>query len=423
MKANPVKPDTEVESSGFRDTLRGIDDYWFGRGSPTALGIFRILVGALSLANMFLLGLHWESWFGEKGYAPDWLTQIKFPPYMQVWDLGRIPKLNLLNGITDPRITIPAFCIIAILSLMTAIGVWTKFSTVALAIGVISLQYRDTLILHGGDSVIRLWCIYLAVSPCGKACSVDRLIGLWKGKIAPGPVSVSLWPQRVVTFNLALIYFTTIWLKWDGDRWRTGIATYFPARLPEFFRFPYPRFFMDMPFVRIPTYGTLLVEFSMGTLVFFRPLRKYVLAGGLMMHGWIEYSMNIPLFSFLMCSAYVCFYDGEEIEEWARRVGRRLHRWAVTILLPAGKTLDPQPAALLNAVDPFGLVEYRAGPDPAWTARRTDGSAVPAVRASWSRSVGAWIFAWLPGVWARLLDQSVRAAEPVAEVVPVAVHR
>ena len=51
--------------------------------------------------------------------------------------------------------------------------------------------------------------------------------------------------------------------------------------------------------------------------MFFRPLRKYVLIAGILMHGYVEYSMNIPLFSYLMVSTYICFYDGEEISAWS----------------------------------------------------------------------------------------------------------
>ena len=81
-----------------------------------------------------------------------------------------------------------------------------------------------------------------------------------------------------------------------------GTATWYPVRLAEFYRFPVPSFLNDLPIVYLTTYGTLIVEFSLATAVFFRPLRKYVLLAGVLLHGFIEYSMNIPFFSFLMIS-------------------------------------------------------------------------------------------------------------------------
>jgi hypothetical protein len=140
------------------------------------------------------------------------------------------------------------------------------------------------------------------------------------------------------------------------------------------------------------------------------------------MHGWIEYSMNIPLFSFLMASSYICFYDGEEIAAWAKRLGRRFRRASVTVLYPAGSELEPAASAFLAAVDPFDLVAYEPSEGAKWAARRADGSATGPVFASWSRSLGAWIIGVIPGLWRRLLERSV-APLPAREEAPAAVHR
>ncbi|AIE83405.1 HTTM domain-containing protein [Fimbriimonas ginsengisoli] len=408
------------ESPGI---LQSLDRYWFDHGSPTTLGLFRILIGSLSFLNCFLLWLHWESWFSEKGYVPAWLGQLWLDPNYPLFSEPSlhkitIPRIDLLNGVTDARIAIPFFFLITLFSLTTALGLWTRFSTIALAIGVVSLQHRNAAILHGGDTVLRVSVLYLALAPCGLACSVDRLIGLWKGTIAPVPIKVSLWAQRLVCYNTALVYFTTVWLKYFGTFWRQGIATYFPSRLAEFYRFPVPRFVNEVPFVYLTTYGTLIIEFALATLVFFRPLRKYVLLAGVLMHGYIEYSMNIPLFSFLMVSCYLCFYDGEEVSAWAERLGHRMRRWRTVVRFPHGSQLRPSSAAYLDAVDPLKLVTYASSADTSWHGERADGSEMPYAVASWSRSLGAYLIAWIPGVWHRILHKSLEAA-PVQEASSV----
>lgn len=398
--------------------LKSVDDYWFGHGSPVTLGLYRILLGALAFVNFVMIGAYWEAWFSERGYVPAWLAQVYFYPWVKtgIGDL-ELPRINLLNGITDPRITIPFYVLVTLSALTTALGLWTRVSTIVLALGVVSIQHRNGIILHGGDTVLRVMVLYLALSPCGKACSLDRLIGIWKGRIAPTPVSVSLWTQRLITFNVALVYFTTVWLKYFGSHWKSGIATWFPARLPEFYRFPVPGFVNEFPFVYVTTYGTLLVEFSLATLVFFRPLRKYVLFAGVGMHLYIEYSMNIPLFSFLMISAYLCFYEGDEIVGWSKRVGARLQRYAAVVRYPLGSRLRPNAAAFLSSTDPLGLVTYEHGTETKWTAARAkDGKALSPVFGSWSRSVGSWGFAWIPMIWKRLLEQATEPAPTVEEI-------
>ena len=288
-------------------------------------------------------------------------------------------------------------------ALLTMLGLWTRISSILLAIGVVSLQHRNSIILHGGDTVLRLGAVYMAIAPSGKACSLDRLIGLWKGRLKPGPVLISVWPQRVIAFNLALIYFTTWWAKMDGDRWRGGSASWFPSHLNEFERFWVPPFLHATWLVPILTYGTLATELSLGTLVFWRPARKWVLLAGLLMHGWIEYSMNIPLFALSMCSFYIAFYEGAEITAWAKRVGERLQRFRLSVRVPKRTRLEAGPALAIQATDAFSLVTYeRAEVDtPEDSAGK---SPQPAI---WARSPGAWVFGVVPGLWRRLVNKAL----------------
>lgn len=371
-----------------------MNSYWFGAGSPTTIGLLRIVTGFLAFVNQVMVGADWDAWFSPRGYSPLWLNQLY---------LGRspVPRLNLIAGIDDPRITIPFYWLVTLAAFLTMIGLWSRISTVALAIGVVSLQHQVPSILHGGDTVLRILCLYMALAPTDLACSVDRLLGLVSGKIKPGPVEVSLWSQRLVSYNVALIYFTTVWLKYFGSHWKSGIATWFPARLNEFHRFPVPDFVNDLPFVYFTTYATLIIEFSLGTLVFYRPARKYVLLAGVGLHLFIEYSMNIPLFGWLMIGSYVAFYDGEEVDGWAKRVGARLGKWRTKVSLPAGTRLSPSGAAALQAVDPFDLVAYEPGEAPTFQN----------ARAGVLRSVGAWIFAWVPGVWKGFLHRALATSE------------
>lgn len=398
--------------SGFKSTLRSLDQYWFGHGSATSLGLIRILVGTIAFLNLVMVGLYWESWFSEKGYVPAWIGQMFLRNWEPVWWNGAIiPRLDVITGITDPRITIPFYVIVTVSALLTALGLWTRVSTIVLAIGLVSLHHRNAAILHGGDTILRIYCLYMAVSPCGTACSLDRLFALWRGKIASGAARISLWPQRLIAYNIALLYFTTTWLKFDGSYWRDGIATYFPARLAEFYRFPVPGFVSNTPFVYLTTYATLAVEFALGTLVFFRPIRNWVVLAGVCMHLWIDYSMNIPLFSYLMISGYISFFDGEEWERWAERMGNRLSRFKVTVRIPRHRGLRPEAASFLKAIDPFHLVSYEPGSDEGWVATRSDGKTMAILKAEATRNIGALIFSWIPGLWKRILAGSL---QPVA---------
>jgi len=400
-------------TGALRETAQALDKYWFGFGSPTALGVFRMVMGTLVFLNFHLLSYDWNTWFSERGFVPNWLGARFLWPRVDVgfgsnWTL---PRIDILSGVTNDRISLLVFVLTALAALLTALGLWTRVSSVALAIGVVSLHHRNAAILHGGDTVIRVACIYLAIAPSGAACSLDRLLGLLHGKVSSAPVLVSMWPQRLIAYNTALLYLTTTWAKWGGHLWQNGTANWYPARLPEFFRFPVPQFVNEFPMVYFTSYGTLAVEFSLATLVFFRPLRGYVLLSGLLLHGYIEYSMNIPLFSYLVTSLYISFYDGEEVAAWAERRGLKLRKLHVYVRLPKGTRLTPKAVAFLDSIDPFKLVHYLPGDEVTWIASRHDGTSIPVWSAVAKRSPGSWILGWYPGFWKKFQANAVEPAE------------
>ena len=313
----------------MKATLRDLDRFWFGYGSPLPMGVFRALIGFVITLDLLMKLPDWEAWYGERGYVPSWIGAMYLSAKVPVAGRVSIPRFSPLIGVTDDRIALAVYLAIIVAAVLTTIGLFTRVSSILLALGIIALHHRDAIILHGGDSVIRLSAMYLAVAPCGLAFSLDA-----RRRGTPAP-EVSEWPRRLVQFNMALIYFTATWGKYFGTYWKNGLATWFPARLNEFKRFPVPGFFNDLPFVYLTTYGTLAVEFSLAILVWFRPLRKWVLMAGMMLHGFIEWSMNIPLFAFAMISMYVVWFDGAELEHWWERTRRRVDIALLRLRRPA----------------------------------------------------------------------------------------
>lgn len=290
--------------------LRAANAWLFGYGSPASMGLLRAVVGFLALVNWCMIAIDFDAWFSEVGYVP-WAVADRW--------IGGTPRLNLLAGVTETPVTLAFYVLVCAAALCTMLGLGTRVATIALAIGTVTLHHRNPLILHGGDTVLRLLVLYLALAPSGRAFSLDRWIALRHGKPDPAATEVSLWPQRLVQIQMAIIYFTTVWAKWFGSYWRDGTASWYPTKLTEFDRFPVPGWIDQAPFIQMFTYGTLAVELSLATLVFCRPLRKWVLLAGVLLHGSIEYRFNIPLFGYLMCSMYIAHYEGAEVESWWKR--------------------------------------------------------------------------------------------------------
>lgn len=329
-------------------------------------------MAGLIFINMLTMVHQIDDFFREKSYVPAWVgskhlggqlvnPKIRFGPSVVELPVKGVPRINVLSGVRNDNLTIAVFWATTVLAFLVMIGFWTRVSSILLAILFVSLHHRNPLILYGMDTIMRVCVIYLAIGPAGASCSLDRLIRLWKGKEQELP-KVSLWPQRLIAFQMAVIYFTTVWDKWYGSHWRDGTATWYPYRLNEFARFPYPEFLREFPVVTFTTYGTLIIELALASLVFARPLRKAILLAGLGMHGIIEYTMNIPLFGYVMCSLYISHYEGEEIKGWAARLGQRLRKVRAKLQIPEGQRLTDEARRTLEAADLLRLLEIQTVP-------------------------------------------------------------
>lgn len=332
----------------MKGILKDLNKFWFGFGDPTTLAVFRILAASVILANLLLLRPQWTDFYTDRGFVDHDLAKRFMSPLVPLAGGGAVPRLNLLGGYPSEAWSWTVLNLATLAALLTVLGLGTRIAAITLAVLLTTIHHRGGFVLYGGDTVMRNSAIYLALAPCGLALSLDRLAYRKKHGLTAEedrPV-ISMWPQRLIQYNLALIYFTTTWAKWYGTLWKNGTATWYPARLNEFKRLPVPSFFNEFPMVTITTYGTLFVEFALGVLVWFRAYRKWVLLAGLLMHGYIEWSMNVPLFAFAICSMYVTFYEGDETRSFLDRVKKRLRKETVTPADSdsASDKLSPNPA-------------------------------------------------------------------------------
>ena len=58
----------------------------------------------------------------------------------------------------------------------------------------------------------------------------------------------------------------------------------------------------------------MVIELSLWTLIWFKEFRYWVLAAGVLLHLGIDWSMNIPLFEYIMIASYIVFIDASDIK-------------------------------------------------------------------------------------------------------------
>lgn len=169
------------------------------------------------------------------------------------------------------------------------------------------------------------------------------------------------WAQRMIQFELTLVYFVGFCWKVAGAPWVEGSALSYIYHLDELQRFPVPSWFLQPTILKLATWFTLVLEFALGVLIWIREIRYYLLAIGLFFHLCLEYSLNVPMFQWDVLSAYVLFIDAGDLERvWNRirdRTGAHFGE-RVTVIYDRSSERLRRIANLLGAIDIFSRLSF-----------------------------------------------------------------
>ena len=330
-----------------RSMVRVWNGFFFAPQSPAPIALYRILYGLLIVADLLLVRGDWLTWYGTRAFM-GMDTMRKLAPG---------PRLNIFLLLPQDDGWIQAFFWAFLLfAVFLTAGFMSRLSSVVVFVFLFSIHQRNPYILHSGDTLLRAAGFFLMFAPTGAAISIDRLLRVWRGKEGVEPSPVSPWAQRLIQIQTALVYFATFYAKMLGTEWIKGTALYYTMRLVEFQRFPTP-VLENGVLLRLATWSALTIEFALGVLVWFRKLRYWVLFSGVCLHLSIEYSMNIPLFQWIIMASYVTFIDPADLRrawEWVR------HRLADRLGSPVDMIYDGscvralRQANILRAIDVFG---------------------------------------------------------------------
>lgn len=300
-----------------RSLVEAWNAFFFAPQSPLSIALFRIVYGLLVIATLTLLRPDWLTWYGPHA----WVSLST----MHALEPGT--RLNLFAVIpqTDAWIN-TLFWIFLGSAILLTIGFLTRLNSLLVFLCLASIHQRNVYILHAGDTFLRVAGFFLIFAPAGAALSldrltIDRLIRIWRGKEDASIQPRSPWAQRMIQFELALVYFATFCVKVKGAPWLQGTATYYVLHLDEFKRFPIPSWLLHPLMLKLESWSALVLEFSLGVLIWVKELRYVVLTLGLLFHLSLEYALNIPLFQWDILSAYILFIDPADLAsawDWLR---------------------------------------------------------------------------------------------------------
>jgi vitamin K-dependent gamma-carboxylase-like protein len=269
------------------------DRFFFTPESTAPLAVFRIAYGVVvtlwtltQLPHLFVF------------YGPDGVLPMPLPVGPGQWSV-----LSTFNSV-------PVLAVVWLATLLAGValtaGASPRVAAIVLLVGIIAFTRRDPYVLNSGDILLRVLAVYLVFAPSGESLSWDRWrrdrAHCWEfPRRAP-------WAMRMLQVQLSVIYLAAVWAKLQGDVWRNGTALAFALRMTDQLRAPNPGFVAGTPLlIEWLTFGTLLVEFSIGLFVWSRRARWWVLGAGFLMHLGIEIFIMVGFFSIGMWCLYLVF--------------------------------------------------------------------------------------------------------------------
>ena len=267
---------------------------------PRPLGLFRLWFGFLTLVNLLLLWPDMEMWFGNHGVIPPELHQ-------QLTSTFRI-QIFALTGYSDNAIMVmKIFGLMGGLGLV--LGLFPRTAAFCMWLVASSYAWRNSAILHSGDSLIRIGSFFLIFPRSDMAFSVRSYFGRHRQNkaVMSKNTLVSAWPQRILQVQLCIVYLAAALWKFKGESWRQGAAVGTVLQLGEFERFPIPDFMLTATGSLIATYFTLGFELLFPFMIWIPSCRVPFLVMGILLHAGLEWSLNIQMFQWVITSFYILF--------------------------------------------------------------------------------------------------------------------
>ena len=286
--------------------------FWFEPRPMTTLGLVRIAFGLLMVGWSLSLLPDLLTFFGRDGVRP------RPPDVRYTW--------GLLHVFPSDRAVVVVWVLLAASAVALTLGWHARLAALLVFVAVLSFQRRDIFIFNSGDVVVRVEALYLALAPTGAALSLDRRRtagSFWDAQVrAP-------WVLRLMQVQLSVIYLSTAHDKLTGVSWNEGSAVSYALRLTDLQAFALPDWLTtNALLMNVATWSTVLLEISLGVLVWHRRLRPWVLGAGVVMHLIFLFTLAVAFFSFAMFVLYLAFVPAETAQRWVDRVRQRLGRRA-----------------------------------------------------------------------------------------------
>jgi hypothetical protein len=443
--------------------------FWLRPADPTVLGLTRILCGLVLVYCLLATTGLLQEVYGAAGWldlpTADLLRKEMpvFPPpedfrdappqtqldppnaeqvaYMKRWWID--PRLTAGQGqslfslwfhVTDPRWMALAHGLILVVLVLFTLGLGTRVVSVLAWLAVLSYSHRTPPAIFGMDTMASLLLLYLMLSPCGAALSLDRLISRYRvfrrasaerrplpALLRPAPRASANFALRLLQIHFCMIYLASGLSKLQGAAWWNGTALWQTLANYEFAgphsaamtallrHLVHSRWEWELVLSGMAVF-TLVLEIGLPFLIWLPRWRGPLLIGAALLHTGIAMTMGgLTTFSLLMLAIVVAFVPAEVVHRALRALGRGKAR--LTLAFSSRVPRQARAAALVRTADFWGQVATldvaaaRPAAGAAPPLQLTDGAEtltgyplfvrlVRSLRVLWPLAV----WTWLPGL-------------------------
>jgi predicted DCC family thiol-disulfide oxidoreductase YuxK len=294
-------------------------------------------------------------------------------PFEKFLETG--PRINLFQWHPSPLYFEAVYVAAIVVAAAVAVGYRSRLTVPLHWLAIWSLQERNQLLGDGGDNIMRIALLFLALVNTGACFSFDAArslravraapdAGRWGWRRAAGAFCERNRPAVAVIHNfgvllilaqLSLLYLSTGLYKVMGELWQSGTALYYILRVDEF-SWPGAEAVYRNPYlVVLGTYGTVWFEVLFLPSLFNRWTRCATIVAGIAFHASIGLVMGLVTFAWSMVSIYPLLVTDEEYamaDNWLRR------RFRLTALYDGWCPACLRSVRWLSRCDLLSLIEF-----------------------------------------------------------------
>lgn len=299
--------------------------FWFRPQVPTVLGLIRVFVGCIVLYTHWVWTLELSTFLGRDGLIPAQYRELVFDSRF-AW--------SHLDWFQSPSALLSVHVVGLVLIGLFTVGYWTRWTSIATALLVISYANRATGALFGLDQINAFICLYLAVGNSGGAFSVDRWLKQRRenGRRENGETTTSRAGQgsltadtrtniaiRLIQVHMCIVYLFAGIGKLQGETWLNGEAIWGAFASYEYQTVDMTWMVNHMGMVTLLTIGTWAWELSYIALIWPRLTRPIMLAIAIPVHLGIGFCMGMLPFGLIMLAGNFAFVEPSWIPRFLHR--------------------------------------------------------------------------------------------------------